>query len=86
LLALAEGLRLPAREILHVGGSLVEDVFGAKGAGLRTALLERALRAPVDPRSTEWLFRTHGLRPEETPPDLKVRTLEEIPVILDEFG
>lgn len=84
--ALAERLNLSPPHVLHVGGSLVGDVFGAKGVGLRTALLERVLRAPPDPQSTEWLLRTHGLRPEEVQPDLRVRTLEEIPVVLDEFG
>ena len=84
--ALAGRLHVPPGQLLHVGGSLAEDVFGAKGAGLRAALLERVLRGPPDPQATEWLLQTHGHRLEEVQPDLKVRTLEEIPAILDEFG
>jgi len=44
--AVAEGLRLPPAEILHVGDSLDADVAGAKALGMRTAWLTRRVRKP----------------------------------------
>lgn len=39
---LIRNLGLPAASILHVGDSVSEDVIGARGAGLQTALIDRA--------------------------------------------
>ncbi|HEY5605777.1 MAG TPA: HAD family hydrolase [Thermoplasmata archaeon] len=79
-------LSLLPKHVLHVGDQLVPDVFGANGVGLRTALLERVPRDPPDPRSIDWLRRVHNLLPDDIHPDVKLRTLEEIPAVLEEFG
>lgn len=72
--------------VLHVGDQLVADVFGAKSVGLRAALLERAGRLPASPHPSEWLMRVHGLREGDVKPDLKFRTLEELPAAIEAFA
>lgn len=45
-------LAVPAAAALHAGDGVVEDVAGARGAGLRAALVDRASRRPVVPAGT----------------------------------
>ncbi len=60
-------LRLPPREVLHVGDSLAVDVAGGAAAGLRTC----------------WFNRDGDEAPLEAPrPDLTVRRLPELPALL----
>ena len=73
------------KQVLHVGDQVVADVFGGKEVGLHTALLERAPREPPPPEAATWLRREHRLEPKAVIPDLRIRTLEEIPVVLDQF-
>jgi 2-haloalkanoic acid dehalogenase type II len=62
-----EQLGLPPHEVLHVGDSEVDDVTGAKAAGLRVA----------------WINRTGRLRrPDLPPPDFEIRDLTELPALL----
>ncbi len=72
--------------VLHVGDQLVADVFGAKALGMRAALLVRGESAPDSPRPADWLRRAHGLRPEDIKPDLRFRTLEELPAAIEAFA
>jgi len=71
---------------LHVGDQLVADVFGPNAMGMRTALLVRGGRAASSPHPEKWLSRTHRLRPEDVKPDLRFRSLEELPVAIDAFA
>jgi len=62
-----EQLSLQPHEVLHVGDSEVDDVKGAKAAGLRVA----------------WLNRTgRSRRPDVPPPDFEIRDLTELPTLL----
>lgn len=62
-----EQLGLQPHEVLHVGDSDVDDVKGAKAAGLRVA----------------WLNRTgRSRRPDTPPPDFEIRDLTELPALL----
>jgi 2-haloacid dehalogenase len=62
-----EQLGLQPNEVLHVGDSDVDDVKGAKAAGLRVA----------------WLNRTgRSRRPDVPPPDFEIRDLTELPTLL----
>ncbi len=79
-------LRASPAKVLHVGEGLVEDVHAARALQFRTALLERFGRSPPDPAAGEWLLRTHGLGPAAVAPDLKLRTLEDLPRALDAFA
>jgi len=62
-----EQLSLQPHEVLHVGDSDVDDVKGAKAAGLRVAWLNRTGRAR---------------RPDAPPPDFEIRDLTELPTLL----
>ena len=62
-----EQLSLQPHEVLHVGDSDVDDVKGAKAAGLRVAWLNRTGRAR---------------RPCIPPPDFEIRDLTELPALL----
>jgi len=53
--------------VLHVGDSLVDDVAGAKAAGLRVAWVNRGGRAR---------------RPDAPAPDFEIRDLRELRPIL----
>lgn len=69
---------------LHVGDRPLGDVAGAKLLGLRAALVR-----PPPGRAPDW--DPDGLRPgekgpEELPPDLTVRNLEELCAALDLLG
>ncbi len=79
-------LRIGPAKVLHVGEGLVEDVHAARAVQLRTALLERFGRSPPDPAAGNWLRRMHGLEPSSVTPDLKLRTLEDLPRALDAFA
>lgn len=79
-------LRVNPAKVLHVGVGLVEDVHAAQLVQLRTALLERLGRSPPDPAAGDWLRRTHGQEPSSVAPDLKLRTLEDLPRALDAFA
>jgi 2-haloalkanoic acid dehalogenase type II len=60
-------LGLAPHEVLHVGDSEVDDVKGAKAAGLQVA----------------WLNRTgRSRRPDVPPPDFEIRDLTELPTLL----
>jgi 2-haloalkanoic acid dehalogenase type II len=60
-------LRLEPHEVLHVGDSEIDDVGGAKGAGLRVA----------------WLNRNGRPRRHNVPaPDHEIRDLTELPSLL----
>ena len=62
-----EQLGLQPHEVLHVGDSDVDDVKGARAAGLRVA----------------WLNRTgRSRRPDVPPPDFEIRDLTELPALL----
>jgi 2-haloalkanoic acid dehalogenase type II len=62
-----ERLGLEAHEVLHVGDSDVDDVKGAKAAGLRVA----------------WLNREGRRRRSDVPePDFEIRDLKELPSLL----
>ena len=62
-----ERLGLEAHEVLHVGDSDVDDVKGAKAAGLRVA----------------WLNREGRPRRRDVPrPDFEIRDLKELPSLL----
>lgn len=71
--AVAERLRLPPAEILHVGDSLDADVAGAKALGMRTAWLTRRVRKPEDVRGAY----------TGAPPDHVIADLEELEPLLD---
>ena len=61
-------LGLQPHEVLHVGDSDVDDVKGAKAAGLHVA----------------WVNRTgRSRRPDVPPPDFELRDLSELPALLD---
>ena len=60
-------LGLRADNVLHVGDSEIDDVQGAKAAGLPVAWVNRDGR----PR-----------RPDVPPPDFEIRDLKELPAIL----
>ena len=60
-IALARSGRQP-KEVLHVGDSLKNDVFGANNSGLRSA----------------WLNREHLINESNITPDLEVRDLHEL--------
>jgi 2-haloacid dehalogenase len=60
-------LGLAPHEVLHVGDSEVDDVQGAKAAGLRVAWVNRAGRAR---------------RPDTPVPDFEIRDLSELPALL----
>ena len=62
-----EQLGLQPHEVLHVGHSDVDDVAGAKAAGLQVAWVNR------DGRSR---------RPDVPPPDFELRDLTELPALL----
>ena len=62
-----EQLGLQPHEVLHVGDSDVDDVKGAKAAGLRVAWVNRTRR----PR-----------RPGVPLPDFEIRDLTELPALL----
>jgi FMN phosphatase YigB (HAD superfamily) len=79
-------LRLGPPRVLHVGLGLVEDVHAAQTVQIRSALLERFGRPPPDPAAGEWLARVHGLEAAAVAPDLKLRTLEDLPRALDAFA
>jgi FMN phosphatase YigB (HAD superfamily) len=79
-------LRVGASKVLAVGQGLVEDVQSAQAVHLRTALLERFGRPPPDPEAREWLRRVHGVELAEVTPDLRLRTLEDLPRALDAFA
>lgn len=62
-------LGLAPHEVLHVGDSEVDDVQGAKAAGLRVA----------------WVNRTGRARRPGTPvPDFEIRDLTELPALLQD--
>jgi FMN hydrolase / 5-amino-6-(5-phospho-D-ribitylamino)uracil phosphatase len=62
-----ERLGLAPREVLHVGDSDVDDVKGAKEAGLRVAWVNRDGRAR---------------RPDVPAPDFEIRDLRQLPPLL----
>lgn len=66
----AERLGVRADEVLHVGDSALEDVVGAKRAGLRACFVDRKGRG----------FPPGG--PEK--PELLIRSLDELPAALGE--
>jgi len=70
--AVAEGLGLPPREILHVGDSLAADIAGAKALGMQTVWLTRRIRQP-----DETLARYDGPRP-----DFALDDLRDLPVLM----
>jgi FMN phosphatase YigB (HAD superfamily) len=76
-------LRMGPHAVLHVGEGIVEDVYAAHAAQLRTALLERSGRAPPAPEAATWLRQARGTDPSTVNPDLRLRTLEELPAALD---
>ena len=62
-----EQLGLQPNEVLHVGDSELDDVRGAKAAGLRVA----------------WIDRTNRPRRSDVPaPDFEIRDLTELPALL----
>lgn len=62
-----EQLGLQPNEVLHVGDSELDDVRGAKAAGLRVA----------------WINRTNRPRRSDVPaPDFEIRDLTELPALL----
>lgn len=65
--AALERLQLEPHEVLHVGDSEVDDVMGAKAAGLRVAWVNRRGRAR---------------RPDLPEPDFEMRDLTELPALL----
>lgn len=64
----------PPEEILYVGDSLDNDVFPAKSAGMRTALLRRG----------PWGY-LHAARPEAAEADLLLNDLHELVPALADF-
>ena len=62
-----ERLGLAPHEVLHVGDSDVDDVKGAKEAGLRVAWVNRDGRAR---------------RPDVPPPDFEIRDLSQLLLLL----
>jgi FMN phosphatase YigB (HAD superfamily) len=70
--AVAEGLGLEPREILHVGDSLSADVAGASAVGMRTVWLTRRIREPEAE-----LARHAGPRP-----DFALDDLRDLPVLM----
>lgn len=70
--AVAEGLGLEPREILHVGDSLKADVAGASAVGMRTVWLTRRIREPEAE-----LARHAGPRP-----DFALDDLRDLPVLM----
>lgn len=79
-------LRSGPGKVLHVGEGVVEDMYAARAVQLRTALLERFGRSPQDAEAGDWLRRVHGVEPSSVIPDLKLRTLEDLPRALDSFA
>ena len=65
--AVLERLKLAPHEVLHVGDSQVDDVSGARAAGLRVAWLNRRGRARL---------------PGIAAPDFEIRDLSELPRLL----
>jgi FMN phosphatase YigB (HAD superfamily) len=65
--AALERLGLGPNDVLHVGDSDIDDVAGAKAAGLRVAWVNRDGRAP---------------RPGVPRPDFEIKDLEELPALL----
>lgn len=74
--AVAEGLGLEPREILHVGDSLAADVVGASAVGMRTVWLTRRIREPEAE-----LSRHRGARP-----DFALDDLRDLPVLMARHG
>ena len=74
------------KQSLHVGDHIVRDVFSEKAAGMKTVLLERVPRIAPSAESLDWLRRFHGTDAKDVSPDLKIRTLEEIPAVIEQFG
>ncbi len=74
--AVAEGLGLEPRELLHVGDSLKADVAGAAAAGMRTVWLTRRIREPEAE-----LARHTGPRP-----DFALDDLRDLPVLMARQG
>jgi 2-haloacid dehalogenase len=66
-----EQLNLAPHEVLHVGDSQVDDLQGAKGAGLRVAWLNRRGRSRL---------------PGIPAPDVEIRDLSELPRLLSRSG
>ena len=76
-------LRVGPHALLHVGEAIVEDVHAAQRVQLRTGLLERFGRSPPDPEAAAWLRRVQGVDASAVKPDLRLRTLEDLPSALD---
>ena len=74
--AVAEGLGLEPREILHVGDSLEADIAGAAAVGMRTVWLTRRIREPEAK-----LARYRGPRP-----DFALDDLRDLPVLMARQG
>lgn len=74
--AVAEGLGLEPREILHVGDSLKADIAGAAALGMRTVWLTRRIREPE-----QELARYRGPRP-----DFALDDLRDLPVLMARQG
>jgi HAD superfamily hydrolase (TIGR01549 family) len=74
--AVAQGLGLEPREILHVGDSLAADVAGAQAIGMRTVWLTRRIREPESE-----LARHVGPRP-----DFALDDLRDLPVLMARHG
>lgn len=71
--AAASGLDLPPAALLHVGDTMNEDIAGANAAGFSALLLDR--RAPRT--------RAPGLQETATPVEAVIRSLAEIPELLE---
>lgn len=74
--AVAAGLGLAPRELLHVGDSLSTDVAGARAVGMKTVWVTRHIR---DPESLLARFGGPG-------PDVALDDLRDLPVLLARFG
>lgn len=74
--AVAEGLGLAPREILHVGDSLAADVAGASAVGMKTVWLTRRIREP----------EAELARHAKVRPDFALDDLRDLPVLLARFG
>jgi FMN phosphatase YigB (HAD superfamily) len=74
--AVAAGLGLAPRELLHVGDSLSADVAGARSVGMKTVWLTRHIR---DPEAL--LARSGG-----PGPDVALDDLRDLPVLIARFG
>lgn len=74
--AVAAGLGLAPRELLHVGDSLGADVAGARAVGMKTVWVTRHIR---DPESLLARFGQPG-------PDVALDDLRDLPVLVARFG